>query len=186
MSRRPGPSLCADVAPGCAIAPGEGYRVRDFRPADYRAVWDAVRAQGWPALQNDPDLMGRLYDQHRAGAWTATLDGEVLACAGVVRGWQGFGIAWVVITPEARDRHALVLARMLMRHFPDALRGLRRLEADVLEGQAVSEGLVERLGFVKESRMLRYGPNGETFGKWVILPPEETVARETAAAALAA
>lgn len=161
-------SVLAEVAPGRTIAPGEGYRVRSFVPSDYVDVHEAIQAEGWPPLVNNPQEMGWLY-RHRGPAYTATYDGRVIGCAGIVVNWIGFGVAWLVMTPEGRREHPLVAARLLRRLLPEAARGLRRLEADVLEGWQEGERLMAWLRFEKEGRMPHYGPRGETFCKWVML-----------------
>jgi hypothetical protein len=146
-----------------------GYAVRPFAPDDYVTVHEAIRVGGGPALVNDPIEMGLLY-RHKGPAYTATFDGRVLGCAGVVVNWIGFGVAWLVMTPEGREDHPLVAARLLRRLLPETTRGLRRLEADVLEGWEAGERLMRWLGFEKESRMPQYGPRGEAFCKWAFFP----------------
>jgi hypothetical protein len=157
-----------------AVLTRTGYVVRPFAPEDYGIVHEAIRAAGGPALVNDPEEMGRLY-RHKGPAWTATFDGRVLGCAGVVINWIGCGVAWLVMTPEGRENHPLVAARLVRRLLPEAARGLRRLEADVLEGWEAGERLMRWLGFEKESRMPQYGPRGEAFCKWAFFPYNSSI-----------
>lgn len=166
-------SVLAEVAPGAARGAGEGYRLRPFAERDYVTVHDAIQASGWPALVNDPEEMGRLYARYERAAFTALYEGRVLGCAGIVVSWQGFGVAWMVLTPEARQRHGFDLFWMLRARFRALIKelGLRRLEADVLAGWEQGERMMRLLGFHVESEMPRYGPRGETFRKHVLLPP---------------
>jgi hypothetical protein len=146
----------------------DGYQVRPFRAADYVTVYGAMLASGGPALVHDPVEVSRAYEGFSV-ARTVTHDGVVLGCAGLLRKWEGLAEAWLLIDPAARERHGLVVARMVKRELGQMMQPFRRIEADVLEGWALGLDFVAWLGFHVESVMRAYGPRGETFVKCVII-----------------
>lgn len=92
-------------------------------------------------------------------AVTLMADGEIVACGGIVRVWQGFGELWVMTGPLVyRYPVALVKAgRLLVRMACD----YRRIQATCLETTPNGCKLLEKLGLKYEYTMAGAGPNGE-------------------------
>lgn len=101
-------------------------------------------------------------------AFSGFLDGRLMGCAGIATLWRGSGEAWAVLTrgvPNIVHRTIDVRFRAILRT------GLyRRVQANVLANLETTVRWVEHLGFVEESRMPLFGPNGETCLRYVIFP----------------
>lgn len=162
------------------------YTVEKFRARDWvelqrlssgnPAVAGTLLAKG----EEDPREVGRAYE-YFGQAYTARRDDEVVACAGIIRKWEGLGIAWLALIPPRDDRDAFRVSlaiRRRFRHLIHVMR-LRRIEAEVRCGWPAGAKLVARLGFRLESVMPLYLPDGSACGRWVILLPGGSVPRET-------
>jgi hypothetical protein len=141
-------------------------RVVPFEPAHY------VAATQGQVLWQDAAEVGRIWA--RSGpAFTALLDGEVLAVAGIALAlpWGGVGHAWAVVTPQARA-HGVWLTRQIIRGLRAIVQAhrLRRVEADVVAGHERAEALVYALGFRDEHLMRAYGPDGVDFLRCALFP----------------
>lgn len=92
-------------------------------------------------------------------AFSAFVDGEVKACAGLVMIWPGRAEAWALLSPELRRDFLKV--HNATRRFLDTC-GVPRIEANVDEGFAKARGWIEMLGFQFEGRSPKFTPDGRT------------------------
>ena len=99
-------------------------------------------------------------------AYSLVVNGEVLACMGLVKQWDERAIAWGLIGASAGPFmlriHRAVLATMRLHRF-------RRIETAVLCGFPAAQRWVQRLGFVREGRMLAYTPDGSDCDLYAIV-----------------
>ncbi len=94
-------------------------------------------------------------EQHPA--FTGMLGNEIIGCAGVTIVWEGFGIAWVVVS-KSIEAHGLWLVKTIRHVLNDIIRScnLHRVEAAVIEGNEINQRFIEMLGFVREGSVARY------------------------------
>lgn len=135
-------------------------RVTPFAAADYIEAHAAIHT-GDDFV--DRAAVARYYAAHPG--YTARLDGQLLACAGIIVHWPGLGTAWAVWTPLGQ-RYALRIHRAVLAEMAGIVEtyGLRRVQADVMADNAAAVKWVQALGFEEESYMPAYGPSGE--GAW--------------------
>lgn len=117
--------------------------VRPFRPGD--AV-QFVNRDGFQCTE------AHLLMQSQSGpAFTAELDGQPVAAAGVVMPWPGLGLAWMVID-EAVRLPPLWMTRTVKRFLADLVRrhGLHRLEAVAVQDSLRNQRWLEAMGFTRE------------------------------------
>lgn len=163
--------------------PGRGRpALRGFRPDDLARL-DA-RAEDRREMELLGDAATRAEAYAAAGpAFTATLDGEILFCAGAVELWPGVAEAWAV-TAAAVDRRPVALHRavlgLLSEHQPRWR--CRRLQASVRRDHARAARWLHRLGFVYEGRMAGYGADGSDHLRFARLLPGPAPARAIDAA----
>lgn len=144
-------------------------RVTPFVPTDYVEAHAAVWSGGCDFV--DRAAAARYYAA--SPAFTARLDGALLACAGISVHWQGLGTAWAIVTPLG-CRHALRVHRAVVRGLRQIIadQGLRRVQAEVDADHRPARRWVEALGFVEEAFMPSYGPSGEPFIRYRLIPKE--------------
>ena len=129
--------------------------VRTFQPADLFAM-SLQRAQ----LGMVDNLREGNYAQSlkEAGpAFTATSDGDVIACIGVIKQWDTYGRAWALLDERAgRCMVALTrgIRRWLRYHNPG------RIDTAVDCDFPAAIRWAEMLGLAREGRMRRYTPEG--------------------------
>lgn len=144
------------------------YEVRPFEPHHYiMLVEDPKSTYSMHGINSDPLAVAQLFKKHfgRSGF----CNNELLVCAGVMLPWPGYGVAWALLSSNAR-KHPWFVHRAVkegLQYFIKRL-GLRRVEANVNEGLPHALKWVLKLGFEEESVMPKYGPRGETFRKFVI------------------
>jgi hypothetical protein len=109
------------------------------------------------------------YENHPA--YSATVGDRVVVCAGIVVIWPGLGMAWVNASDEIK-RFPKAFHVNVMGYMTSIIREqrLRRVQCEVLSADDVACRWVTRIGFQPESIMPLYGPNGETFMKYVLFP----------------
>lgn len=116
-----------------------------------------------------PELVGRLLTS--AAAYTL-MDGDVpVVCGGILLYWTGVAEIWFHGTEEA-TRHPVPVFRnskRLVRQWITQFK-LHRVQLTIDESFTASYRFAEALGFTLESRMAKYGPDGETFLRYVLLP----------------
>jgi hypothetical protein len=160
------------------------FRVRTFTPSDYVAVYEAQAGEAWGFTVADPLETGRAYEKcgpcftgECEPTWLTCApwnDAQryILGCAGLSHMGHGVAEAWALLGPRLRvDRVARHWFKQQIRQRLPILmgeHGIRRLEANV-----GPRGLVFAwsLGFTTESEMPMWGPNGETFFKFVRFRP---------------
>ena len=97
--------------------------------------------------------------------------GEIpIAVAGIMIPWPGLGTAWSFTTPQVAA-FPCTFHRAVKRKIEEIAkeRNLRRLQMDVPQSHTVSRRWVLRLGFQSEGAMPCYGPDGETWIRFVRL-----------------
>ncbi len=114
-------------------------------------------------------LVNRLLSS--ASAYTLLYDGRPLVCGGCLLYWNGVAEIWlhgseeVMRHPAAVFRLALRLIALWTRQF-----ALHRIQITVADGFPASVRFAKALGFDLESTLLKYGPNKETFYRFVRFP----------------
>ena len=97
-------------------------------------------------------------------AFTGFYDGEIMACCGIAKIWNGVGYLWAITTalvatkPKSFHRaivHGLEQLRFTM--------GLWRLETAIHEDHWVSQLWIQRLGLKFEGKAPGFGPDKSTY-----------------------
>lgn len=96
---------------------------------------------------------------------------RLLICAGIMMPWRGLGTAWAMLSSEAKNHPYFVHKAVMegLEYFILRFK-LKRVEANVSDELDPAKRWVERIGFIEESKMPCYGPRGETFIRYVMLP----------------
>lgn len=105
-------------------------------------------------------------------AFTATVNDEVAACAGVVlASYAPWGTAWALLGPLGRQ-HGMFVSRAVKRGLAAIIAdyGLVRVEADVLAHFPAAMNWLEWLGFAEEGYMPKRGPKGEDMIRYALFP----------------
>ena len=103
--------------------------------------------------------------QRNGVAYTAIIDGQAVAIAGVMTMWEGRGIAWAFFSQKALDNFAWIY-RAIKRFL--SLSDLRRIECFVDCEFANAHRLALCLGFVLEcERMRSFTPDGRDCALYV-------------------
>lgn len=97
-------------------------------------------------------------------SWSAEVDGEVVASAGLIPLWAGVAEAWM-IGGDSVGRHQVKVARQLRRMFDDVMwhRKIYRAQANVHHKFEKAIRLAEWLGFKNEGLMRRFGVEGDDY-----------------------
>lgn len=90
-------------------------------------------------------------------SWTGMVEGVPLVCGGILANEFGAGVLWAFLAPGAGP-HMLRITRFVRRMV--VLAGLRRLQATALASFPEGCRWLELLGFEREGRLRRYGPDG--------------------------
>lgn len=122
-------------------------------------------------VTNTPEsnLWGYMQEQHVSyllaqDSYSGFVDGQLVACGGLVSIWPGLAEAWIAVTPLAQHYPTFIL-RTSKLYLEDRIKrqGLRRIEARVREGFITAERFTYWSGFQFNTYLPKYGPNGETF-----------------------
>jgi len=145
------------------------YSLRPFEPWHYVMLAETIEAARGRMLDGDKARMARSFDTEGL-ARSGFCDNALIVTAGVFTPWTGYGITWALVVPNAQ-RHARFIHTVVKQGLSEFIfrLKLRRLEANVDESQAQAIKWVEKLGFEEESTMPKFGPQGQTFRKFVIL-----------------
>ena len=113
-------------------------------------VWGAVTRDKFAALQAHP-------------SFTGLVDGQIVACGGIINIWTGLAEAWLALTPYAK-LHVPFVYRHVHAFLDTAIStyNLRRIQTTVLADWAEANKFIERLGFIAVAPLEKYGMNGET------------------------
>lgn len=95
--------------------------------------------------------------QTRGPAFSAMVDGEIIAAAGLLPQWENRAVAWALIGENAR-RHFVRLTKSMVRYFDFA--EFNRLETAVKTDFAEGHRWARMMGFVREGTMRGYAPDG--------------------------
>jgi hypothetical protein len=138
---------------------------------DHAALLENLCAEDERWRGNDfPNLSWRArieYQGVSGPAYSVVRDGEVLACGGIAMHHPGVGELWMATSKGAKP-HGAYIALMIVRHLDNiAVRwGLHRVQVTIPEGgEEFSRRIVERLGFVRETKdegMRKYAQDGST------------------------
>jgi hypothetical protein len=90
-------------------------------------------------------------------AFSAFVDGEIIAALGVIPQWENRAMAWGLIGGNAR-RHFVPLTKAIMRFLE--VTPHRRVETSVDSDFAEGHRWARLLGFENEGRMRAYTPDG--------------------------
>jgi len=95
-------------------------------------------------------------------------DGHVLAIACLALRWSGVADVWSYPGKYVRQykKVYLQLSKSFLSHYENALE-LWRVQTPVRSGYETNERFVERLGFIQESFMPRYGSQREDYNMYV-------------------
>lgn len=105
----------------------------------------------------------------RAGeCFTAFAETTVIACAGVVNCWQGRAEVWSLMS-EHLPLYRKGIHQAVKRFLDHKMLSMRRLELTLDPEFPRAVQWAKRLGFVYESTMPLYGPNGELQDMYVRL-----------------
>jgi len=140
--------------------------VRPYVPADYLAL-TAPTSIFFVA----PEEAARQYAGHPA--FTATVDGVPVACAGIVIYWPGVAESWAVLSDSGRA-HGYFVTRSVLRGLVALVRKhrLHRVQAKVMAGFTEGRRWVQAMGFEEEALLRAYGPKREDMISYVLFPKE--------------
>ena len=112
-------------------------------------------------MQFDIDTLAVLEKQN---SWTAVLDGDPIACGGLVEQWPGRYTAWTYLNAKSGP-HMRFVTRAVAEKL-DAVVG--RIETTVRCDFKAGHRWMKLLGFeVETERMKAYGPEGEDHAGYV-------------------
>lgn len=96
----------------------------------------------------------------RGIAYTLLYDNGILCCGGVLLYRKGFGEAWILCSRQV-DEHPIITIRAVKRIMEGIIRkyNMYRLQATVRCDWQQAQGFIEFLGFQKEGRLRKYGPD---------------------------
>ncbi len=94
----------------------------------------------------------------QGSAISAVVDDRIIGCAGIVGQFMGHGILWGAIAQDAGP-HFVRMHRAACRLLE--IQRLRRIEATTEVDFEEGCRWLELLGFQREGRMSKYGPDGE-------------------------
>lgn len=125
--------------------------VRAYVPADLLAIELQPRQQA-PGMQT-PQIAANLAESKEA--FTATVNGEVIACIGLIEFWPGRRFVWAYLAAQTGP-HLVALtwrARRWLRYH-----GAGRIEAAIDPTFRAAVRWACRLGFEREGTMREYVP----------------------------
>ena len=106
-------------------------------------------------MLSDPKYSRSL--QQAGPAFSAMVDGEIIAALGIIPQWQNRAIAWGLIGANA-NRHLLGVHRAVDRFLK--LTEYRRIETSVATNFAEGHRWAQMLGFKREGTMTAFTPDG--------------------------
>lgn len=141
--------------------------LRSYIPEDYikikRKQFDLLTLLKFP----DPKVMAQVLT--KGPAYTGIVDGEILACGGIMPFWKGVGEAWV-ISSEIVCKHPLFFAKTIWRKLNILIKEmeLERIQTIVDAENKISMNWVERMGFKNEGLMRKY-INGKDYYRYALI-----------------
>tara|TARA_Y100000310_G_scaffold74344_1_gene70458 strand:- start:218 stop:667 length:450 start_codon:yes stop_codon:yes gene_type:complete len=136
------------------------YRIVEFVPEHADDLWEREDS----LATAERGLMKReiIVNMARAGhAFSLLTKGHLIAAGGIFPIWDGFGEAWF-IPSNLIKAHKRQVIEQLREHVERLSRedGYRRLQATARTDFAVGQRFLEFLGFEREGRLRKYGPDG--------------------------
>lgn len=129
-------------------------QIRKYVPQDYLEIqkrnFDAL------ALLEFPDLNAMAWSFTRGPAFTM-VNGDIIACGGVLKLWKGVGEGWLLTSPMI-ERHRVAFGRAALKtinRLMDEL-GLERLQTMVDAEHKVSQNWLLWMEFRPEGKMYKY------------------------------
>ena len=132
-----------------------------FSPEHYREVdWSRMTEGVILGTMEHRWLVWALKRTETSWGFTGLEEGRTVGSAGLFVLEKGVGGAWVLFTPQARERGVKVL-RLLRRGLENLAinLGLQRIQARVRADAEKARKLVEHLGFEEEAVMHGFGPD---------------------------
>lgn len=145
--------------------------MRAFEAHHYIMLKDDLEAHfGFNGLQLDAERIARNFANNGNVGRSGFCNDQLLVTAGIMMPWSGCGVAWALLSGDAKHHVHFVHRAVLegLHYFIDRFQ-LRRVEANVDLNVEPAVRWVLKLGFKAESIMPNYGPKGEVFAKYVIL-----------------
>ncbi len=123
----------------------------------------------WAASGDEILKIGGYYEKF-GPALTGRVDGNILACGGMVIERPGLGNIWLVPSVHVQT-HRKSFHKTVLRLFGKVLDNYstRRIQASVLKGSAVDVRWIRRLGFRFEGTMAGFGANGEDYDLYALV-----------------
>ena len=143
--------------------------LRPFKAEDILKI--AVRGTEKIFFAGIKNLLKQGEFQEKAGpAFSAFENGKILGAAGVGILWPGVGEAWVCASEEVVAK-TLWFHKTIKRTLYNIIEylNLHRVQTAVEVNFEIGKKWAERLGFKYESTMPSYGPNKETYLRYVII-----------------
>lgn len=127
--------------------------VRPYVPDDFLAIrLQPAQVHAWGHLQNLQTACSLATSQE---CFTALVDGEVIACVGLITFWEGRRHVWAYLSRDAGP-HLVALTWQVRRWL--RYHGQGRIEAAIDPEFHASVRWARRLGFSREGRMAQYVP----------------------------
>lgn len=146
--------------------------VEPFRAADLAEMVMAERDLARLKLAGSLEALGHVFET-RGPSWTLRIDDLIIGSGGVTILWPGVGEAWILQSIFA-GQYPLASFRAIREGLKAGIRshGLRRIQSVVHHSIPRDQRWVVRLGFDFEGIMSRYGPEGDTYLRYALLPQE--------------
>src|SRR5207245_594657 len=141
----------------------------NFRPFDSLDYNTFVK----PKLDERTKRVGGVKAFLQGPAWSVKTDsGEYVVCFGFIPMHSGVAEAWLIVNPEIYVKHIALSWRITKHVFSSVVRSglFHRVHAFCPEDYAEGRRVMEHLGMRFEGVMLKYGPNQETWVRYVIFP----------------
>lgn len=127
--------------------------VRTYIPNDYllitRRRFDAITFLNFP----NPRAMANTFA--RGEAYTMEVDGELVACGGVLPLWKGVGEVWLVASPLV-ERHKTAVGLAVVRKLKEMKKKYERLQTVIDREFVLSREWAVWMGFRSEGVMKKY------------------------------
>lgn len=140
------------------------YEIRPYVPEDYAKIRNggedpqSLAGMGEEALSRTYALQGPAYS-----LW---VDGNLVACGGIVVLWPGMGEAWCLVSERVKF-HPLIFHKSAMKMIDEMAkeRKLVRVQANVQKDFKTGNSWIQAIGFKPEGDMPMFF-NGLTFTRY--------------------
>lgn len=129
---------------------GRGLIVKPFEPIDFYSMKEI---ESVASFRDKPEVDPWEIARQPHSYTIETQDGEVVACAGVMEYFSGYGSAWIMMSSLAR-KHMMALIGIVRRFL--FLSHFRRIEATVDTRHPNGHRLVRLLGFCRDCVLKGY------------------------------